>query len=210
MKIVVVSASGKTEEKEIEQVLKLFELGLETLHLRKPKFSTSELSDYISKIPKHFHNRIIIHTHHKLIFRFGLQGIHLTRIHKRRKFRVWFMLRRIKITKPNAEITTSFRKLASVYDEPPKYSYVFLSPIFDSLSGKYQSGFNEYSLAAALQKSKHKVIARGGMDITRIEQANKIGFYGIAFYSAIWKKEDPVAEFIKILGAFKSLGIKQE
>ena len=108
------------------------------------------------------------------------------------------------------EITTSFRKLASVYDEPAKYSYVFLSPIFDSLSNKYQSGFNEYSLTAALQKTKHKIVARGGMDLSRIEQVNTIGFYGIAFYSSLWKNPDPIAEFIKILDTYKALGIKPD
>ena len=120
------------------------------------------------------------------------------------------MMRRIKMMKPNLEITTSFRKLASVYDEPAKYSYVFLSPIFDSLSNKYQSGFNEYSLTAALQKTKHKIIARGGMDQSRIEQVKKIGFFGIAFYSSLWKKPDPVSEFIYILDSYKTLGIKPE
>lgn len=188
MKLVVISSSNKTEDKEIEQVTQLFEMGLPTLHLRKPKFSTREMSDYIKKIPPHFHNRIVIHSHHNLAFRFKLKGVHLTRIHKKRKLRLWFMLHRIKLTESNLIVTTSFRKLGQVYDEPKQYKYVFLSPIFDSLSGKYQSGFNEHSLAAAMEKSNNKIVARGGMDATRIAQVKKIGFSGWRFIQPSGRK----------------------
>ncbi|MEW6469282.1 MAG: thiamine phosphate synthase [Bacteroidota bacterium] len=210
MKLILISSSEKHAEKEIVQVNKMFELGLENFHLRKPKYTTRELSQYISAIPAHFHNRIIIHSHHKLVFRYNLKGIHLTRIHRKRKLRQWFIMRRIALMKPHLLTTTSFRKLANLYEEPAKYSYVFLSPIFDSLSGKYQSGFNEFSLKAAMEKTPHRVIARGGMDPSRIEKSKEIGFAGIAFYSSIWKKDDPVAEYIRTLEQFRALGIKPE
>ncbi|HEY6162599.1 MAG TPA: thiamine phosphate synthase [Bacteroidia bacterium] len=207
MKIILISSSDKREN-EPEMVTKLFELGVDTFHLRKPKFTTRELSAWIDAIPSHFHSRIVIHSHHKLAIKYNLKGIHLTRIHKKRKFRQWFIMQRIRMKGKQIVVSTSFRKLANLYEEENSFSYVFLSPIFDSLSGKFQSGFNEFSLKAAIEKTPHKVIARGGMDTGKIEKVAEIGFYGMAFYSTVWKSADPVGSMTSIFEKLKELGIK--
>lgn len=206
MKLILISSSDK-KENEPELVTKMFELGVDCFHLRKPKYTTRELSDYIKAIPAHFHNRIIIHSHHKLALRYELKGIHLTRIHKKRKLRQWFIMQRLRMKRKKIVVSVSFRKLANLYEEKDTYSYVFLSPIFDSLSGKFQSGFNEFSLKAAIEKTPHKVIARGGMDLERLEKVKEIGFYGIAFYSTVWKSADPFNAMVKIIEKFRALGI---
>ena len=207
MKLILISSSGKSED-ETKQLVQLFEMGVETFHLRKPKMTTKELRSYLESVPQVFHNRIVIHSHHDLAVMYDLKGIHMTRIHKKRKFRQWFIMQRIRMRKKNIVVSTSFRKLGDLYEEENKYSYVFLSPIFDSLSGKFQSGFNEFSLRATLEKTTHKAIARGGMDLNKIEKVKEIGFYGMAFYSTIWKSKDPVEAGIKLFEKLKALGIK--
>ena len=206
MKLILISSSGKSED-ETKQLVQLFEMGIETFHLRKPKMTTKELRYYLEAVPEVFHDRIIIHSHHDLAVSYNLKGIHMTRIHKKRKFRQWFIMQRIRMRKKNIVVSTSFRKLGNLYEEENKYSYVFLSPIFDSLSGKFQSGFNEFSLKAAIEKTPHKVIARGGMDLSKIEKVREIGFYGMAFYSSIWKSKDPVEAGLKLFEKLKALGI---
>ena len=206
MKLILISSSGKSED-ETKQLVQLFEMGIETFHLRKPKMTTKELRSYLEAVPEVFHDRIIIHSHHDLAVSYNLKGIHMTRIHKKRKFRQWFIMQRIRMRKKNIVVSTSFRKLGNLYEEENKYSYVFLSPIFDSLSGKFQSGFNEFSLKAAIEKTPHKVIARGGMDLSKIEKVREIGFYGMAFYSTIWKSKDPVEAGLKLFEKLKALGI---
>jgi thiamine-phosphate pyrophosphorylase len=208
MKLVVISASGKVD-KEAEMVTQMFEMGLQNYHLRKPKYSTKQLKQLIDEIPAHFHGRIVIHSHHILAARYNLKGIHLTRVHKQRRARQWITMQRIRLRRKQIVISTSFRKIGSLYEEEHKQTYVFLSPIFDSLSGKYQSGFNEFSLKEALAKTPHNVVARGGMDESRIAKASELGFYGIAFYSTIWKSKTPVDTFANVLKQFESLGIKQ-
>src|ERR1044071_3258162 len=94
MEIVLITSSKK-DEHEPELIAKLFEAGLTTLHLRKPNFSTKQLTKYIEGIPKVFHNRIIIHQHHDLIFKFDLKGIHWTNVHLERKFKKWWFLRKL-------------------------------------------------------------------------------------------------------------------
>lgn len=211
MKLIVISSSHSIEN-ETKIVTKLFEGGLETFHLRKHKLSTRKMKEFISAIPSHFHNRIVIHSHHNLARNFNLKGIHLTKSHKKHKFKTWLVLKLIHLKNPKVIITTSFTTIGELFDtaHEKRYSYVFLSPIFDSLSSRFQGGFTEYSLKSALQKTHKNVIARGGVDISAIEKAYNIGFDGLAFYSSIWKKKDPVEEFSKIIEKFQELKIPIE
>ena len=209
MKLIVISPS-KNAANEIKIVNELFEHGLETFHLRKPSMSTKEMKKYIESIPAHFYNRIIIHSHHKLAGKYSLKGIHLTKKHAKKKFRTWLRLRLLKIKNPHLIVTTSYHRLASVYEQNKKYNYVFLGTIFDQLSNKFNAGYNETSLRAALSKAELPVIARGGTNAEKIKECNDLGFSGMAFYSGIWKKENPVEEFSAIVNKCRELGIKVE
>lgn len=211
MKLIVISSSGIIEN-EAKIVTTLFELGLETFHLRKHKLSTKQIKKLISSIPPHFHNRIILHSHHKLARKYNLKGIHMTKLHRKRKLRTWYTTRTIQLRNPNILITTSYNTIGKLLDDDHmcNFDYVFLSPIFDSLTSKFQSGFTEHSLKSAMSKTKFAVIARGGIDANCIEKANAIGFKGIALYSCLWKKNDPIAEFNKIVEKFQELKIPIE
>ncbi len=211
MKLIIISSSVHIEN-EAQIVTKLFEAGLETFHLRKLAWSTQKMKEFINQIPEHFHDRIFIHSHHNLADKFKLGGIHLTSTHKKRKLQTWLMIKWIKLKLPHIKITTSFKTIGNLLDTEHAYdySYVFLSPVFDSVLSKFQSGFTEHSLHSALNKTKLNVIARGGVDITSIEKANKTNFKGLAFYSSIWKTKDPVTEFNKIVEKFQDLSISIE
>lgn len=209
MKLIVISPSGMYEN-EMEIITRLFECGLETFHLRKPRYSTKQLTEYIEKIPAVFHKRIVIHSHHNLLLKFKLKGIHLTKTHRNRQLHTWFVTKLVKYKRPTSTISVSHRRLIGLFEDENIYNYVFLSPIFDGLSGKYQSGFTEHSLKAAIEKTHHKVIARGGVDASVVERVNAIGFDGIALYSALWKRKDPIAEFNRVIDKCNELGIKIE
>jgi len=211
MKLIVISSSGIIEN-EAKLITGLFEAGLETFHLRKHKLSTKATKELLNAIPEHFHKRIIIHSHHNLAWRFNLRGIHLTKSHIKRKYKTWLTIKIIQLKNREISITSSFNNIGQLFEINKNYSfsYVFLSPIFDSLNSKFQGGFTEHSLKSAIQKTTAKVIARGGVDMNAIEKANTIGFEGLAFYSAIWKKKEPIAEFNKIIEKFQELKIPIE
>ncbi len=211
MKFIVISSSSKIEN-EAEIITSLFESGLEKFHLRKHKLSTKSTKELLNAIPAHFHNRIVIHSHHSLARRFNLGGIHLTKTHIKRKYKTWLIIKLIQLKNPSILITTSFNNIGQLFEKEHRYpyNYIFLSPVFDSLNSKFQGGFTEHSLKSAILKSSFKVIARGGVDITAIEKANNIGFDGLAFYSCIWKKKDPLAEFNKLVEKFQELKIPIE
>lgn len=211
MKLIVISNSNELED-EARIVTKLFEAGLETFHIRKHKLSTKKMKEFISAIPTHFHNRIVIHSHHKLARAYNLQGIHLTKAHKKHKLRLWLNVRLIKLKNPNLVVTTSYNTIGQILsiEQERDYNYVFLSPIFDNFNSRFQGGFTEHSLRSALQKSPLKVIARGGIDLNSVEKAQAIGFEGIAFYSSLWRSKDPVKMFNEIVEKFEELKISIE
>src|ERR1035437_4016923 len=145
MQLIVISSSH-TIENETQIVTQLFEAGLETFHLRKHRLSTKKMKEYIKAIPQHFHNRIIIHSHHNLARNYNLKGIHLTKSHKKHKFKTWLVVKLIHLKNPKIIISTSFTTIGQLLDtiHESRYDYVFLSPVFDSLSSRFQGGFTEY------------------------------------------------------------------
>lgn len=211
MKLIVVSNSTMMEN-EAKVLTQFFEMGLETLHLRKPRLSTKKTKDLLNSIPEKYHNRIVLHSHHNLARKFNVKGIHLTKIHKKKKFQTKLNIWLIRAKRPNITISTSYSTIGDILELEYhyNYSYVFLSPIFDSLTSRFQGAFTDFSLKSALAKSKLKVIARGGVDFSNIEKAKEIGFAGVALNSNLWKSPKPIDEFNKMVEKFQELNISIE
>lgn len=207
MKLILISSSGESDV-EVQQVIQMFENGLQHFHIRKPKFSTNQLKKYIEEYPSKYHDRMIIHSHHLLARKFNLKGIHLSREHKATIAKTWLKLKWIQIKNPKLKVTTSFTTLAKLFETEANFDYVFLSPIFDSLTSKYQSGFTPATLKSSLAKSPFKVIARSGIELDKIEEVYSLGFDGAALYSSVWKKSDPVGSFTAFVKKCQELNIE--
>jgi thiamine-phosphate pyrophosphorylase len=195
-KLIVISSPDGFDH-EIFDIHEMFKAGLEYFHLRKPKFSTNRLRHYIEKIDQKYHNRIVLHSHHELCIRFKVRGIHLTQRHRRKNLiRSWLWLKYIKLRRPEIKLTAAYHTIGSLNLENPGYSYVFLSPVFDSISKVgYKSTFSEDSLEKMLHKTSYNVVALGGVDEDKIDQAKQWGFSGVAVLGSLWKSEDPVEKF---------------
>lgn len=210
MKLVVITPTKDVQD-EPAVVTKMFESGLTTLHLRKPKHSTNEMKEYLEAIPEHFHNRIVIHSHHKLAIKFNLKGIHLGRIHLSRKWKYFFVRLRLKLRFGKTSKSRSYSKLQQVYQkEEQGFNYFLLGTLFNNMTGGLYSGFYEDGVIAANKTSGKQLIARGGTTIKSIEKAHSYGFYGIAFNSYLWNSGAPFDTFLKILEEFKRLNIELE
>ena len=189
MKIIILSNSEKFKS-EVDIVIQMFDSGLEIFHVRKPDFSYSKMKEYIEAIPVKYHNRIMIHSHLKLALKFNIKGIHLSKGYRNDGLKTWWRLRILKLKKPNLCISTSFHSLLSMIDDERDYSHVFLSPIFDSISKKgYGAAFSHDNLSATILKSKHNVIALGGVRPDRVLKVKELGFDGLALLCSIWKSD---------------------
>jgi thiamine-phosphate pyrophosphorylase len=207
MEIVLITSSKK-DEHEPELVTKFFEAGLTTLHLRKPNWSTRQLTNYLEAIPKHFHSRIIIHSHHDLIFKYDLKGIHWTEVHLTRKFKKWWFLRKLNASGKKVLFTRSYHKLSEVYNpEELDFKYYLIGTIYNNITNEFYSGFYEQGVNAAIKNAKKEFVARGGINEVTIEKSYKYGFKGVALNSQIWKAENPFERFIAILEDCKKRGV---
>lgn len=210
MKLVVITQS-KTSENEISSIVKMFEAGLDTLHIRKPHFSTKELDEYIQEIPSHFHNRLVIHSHHKLALKYNLKGFHFTDTHFKRKWKLWWNTKIIYLRKPKLIKTISFKRIDSLYQpEKVKTNYCFMGTMFHNISGELYSGFYSEQVEAANSKSGKQIIARGGVNEKSIELAYQLGFYGIALYGHLWKSDSPFEKYLHFVRYCKEKNIPIE
>lgn len=210
MKLVVITQSQRSDT-EISNIIQMFEAGLETLHVRKNRFSTKELDEYIKEIPAHFHNRIIIHSHHKLALKYDLKGFHFTSTHLKHKFKLWWNTRMIYLRKPHLIKSISYKRIAELYEEQKvKTDYCFLGTMFHNVSGELYSGFYPETIKAAIQKSGKKIIARGGVNEKSVELAHQLGFYGVALYGHLWKSGNPFEKYIEFIRFCKEKNIPIE
>lgn len=71
-------------------------------------------------------------------------------------------------------------------------AYVFLSPIYDSVSKTgYKGAFSHSQLIEASKNGLLKnVIALGGVRSAKIEDVRHLGFYGAAMLGEIWENEE--------------------
>lgn len=174
----------------------LFARGLETYHLKKPTYTEKKMKAYLEKIPSEYHNRIVIHSHHLLVKKYNLKGIHFPSKLLKKKFKTWWVLTRTKRKQPWLSVSTSFHSIKELDNVNPIFDYVFLSPIFDSITkSQYQSGFKEYSLTNNLKSINYKVIALGGITEEKVPIVFRMGFYGMGLLGALWTSDKPIEIF---------------
>ena len=83
--------------------------------------------------------------------------------------------------------------------------YVFLSPIFDSISKEgYSAAFSEYELSLFLNSTSTCVIALGGITLDRVSQVEEMGFDGYAILGDFWNRTlEERSEYLKELSLEK-------
>ena len=195
----IVLSSQKTVENEIQILIRFFEKGLKSFHLRKPHYSKTRMKDYLNNIPSIYHNRIVIHSHHRLAKKYNLKGIHFSSKDRKSNFKNWINIKSLKRKNPFLRVSTSFNDVSDLNKYIDLYDYVFLSPIFDSKTkNNFQSNFKEYNLTSSIQRSNYNVVALGGLDLENIKKAFNMGFWGCAFLSTLWNSKNPVEKFEKL------------
>jgi thiamine-phosphate pyrophosphorylase len=179
----------------------LFANGLQRLHVRKPGFGYEEYKAYISNIDAQYHKRIVVCGAFELYNELGLGGVHLNS-HMRADAAVWAQVAHV----PVGHISTSFHSWQEVRDNERQYGYVFISPVFDSISKVgYKAAIDVQQCAAVREEV---IAARGycpqilglggvGAEQVRVLQAN--GFDGAALLGSVWGVEDVVGAFVELI-----------
>ncbi len=205
MKLILFSPTASVKN-ETSILNDLFAMGLETYHLKKPTYTEKKMKAYLEKIPSEYHNRIVLHSHHLLVKKYNLKGIHFPSKVLKRKFKTWWILKRTKGKQPWLTVSTSFHSVKELDQVNPVFDYVFLSPIFDSITkSQYQSGFKEFSLTNNLKNTPYKVVALGGITDEKIPIVKRMGFYGMGLLGALWTSEEPLKIFENVQNKLNEL-----
>lgn len=199
MELIVITSPDKFKS-EIPIVLDLFKSGLMTLHVRKTKFSTKKLAEYIDAIPKQFHNRLIIHSHHKLALKFKLKGVHFTKQHRKNKIKNVIRIMVLKLRRPELKYTRSFHQIETLLENRKKYHYVFLNPYFSKIDASKNSfDVNTNYLKQIIQKSVCPVYASGNVTLENYHLLQSMSIEGFSLSKSLWTDPEKASKlFLKI------------
>lgn len=193
MKLIVISTPDfRTNEESV--INSLFESGLERFHLRKPDSTEIQIREFLDRINPEYHHLITLHEHFGLYQEYNIGGIHLNRRNS---------------TIPHGfygAVSESCHGLTEISTKKSKREYLFLSPVFNSISKKgYTSGFSLEELSEAHENGiiDSKVIALGGIGKDNIRIAEKVGFGGVAVLGYLWDIPQPGSkdEYLRIFNS---------
>ena len=121
MKLIVITTPTFFEG-EAEALNLLLKAGVDRIHVRKPDSERHTFEALIQAIRPEYLDRITIHDHHAIAVEKGLGGIHLNRRNP------------VAPAGFNGLVSRSCHSLEELVQHKQTSDYLFLSPIFDSLS----------------------------------------------------------------------------
>jgi thiamine-phosphate pyrophosphorylase len=178
MKLILLSTADFFVEEDTI-INALFEEGLDLLHLRKPNSEPVFSERLLTLLPEQWHNRIVVHEHFYLKEEFNLRGIHLNE----------------KNPEPPAnysgQLSRSCHSLQELATLRTGMDYVFLSPIFDSITyPDRHSAYTEQQLHDATRAGliDRKVMAAGGINSETLPMLADYGFGGAVVLGDLWTR----------------------
>lgn len=176
----------------------LFEEGLDILHLRKPLSCITYMERLLTLIPEKYHKQIVLHEHFELKEEYNLRGIHLSSRNP------------LEPEEYSGHISCSCHSTREVEEQKNDYDYVFMGPIFDSITKEnYPSLYTSEQLreAARVGIIDKKVIALGGITLDNILEIKDYGFGGAAVLGDLWGKFNTCKDqdYLEVIKHFRKL-----
>ncbi len=191
MKIIAITTPNFIEC-EASVIPHLLQLGVDLVHIRKPSATSEQMALLLDSLPTWCYDQLVVHDCLELANKYNLKGVHLNRRNH---------------TVPDnfkGSVSMSCHSLEEVEIKKDVADYVFLSPIFNSISKNgYNSAFSKEELHNAMKQGTidKKVIALGGVSLANIETVKDLGFGGAALLGDIWYRTESLDfdEYIKSL-----------
>ncbi len=156
----------------------LIEAGVDYVHVRKPGYASEEVGALLSAVPEQSRLCLSVHYHHHVAQRSGVGGLHRTKGYEVANGR-------------GCRVSASCHAMTEVQAlTGADCQYVFLSPVYDSISKKgYASAFSKSSLCDFLSHKRAgmpAVVALGGITRDNVAEVRQMGFDGAALLGALW------------------------
>lgn len=163
---------------EASFIVRLLDEKFDRVHIRKPDADSSAVAQLIESIPEAYRRRLVLHDCHELAAQYELGGIHLNHRNP------------LPLKGFHGSVSRSCHSLDEVREWKPRCHYVFLSPIYDSISKQgYASAFSFQTLLKANAEGiiDQQVVALGGISYERLAEVERLGFGGYAMLGEAWK-----------------------
>lgn len=184
---------------EAETLAALCGAGVSVIHIRKPEASEPEIEELLKTLQAlgADMSRLTIHYNEPLARRYGLGGVHL------------------RIEELLAGAGEGLRRSCSAHGwteaerAATDADYVFLSPLFDSISKPgYRSAIDPAEAAERLRRRKGRIVALGGIRPANITRVRRIGFDGAAVLGAAWSADEKAVDTERTLKNYHILNRK--
>ena len=173
MKVILITPE-EPRKNEVEIISEALEVGLYRCHLRRPHWSVEETRAFLDSFSPEALAKIVLHDHHQLAKEYPVAGIHFNQRHP-------FTQRPIGLS-----ASISCHSLEEVEQYHDQMDYLFLSPIFNSISKPdYPAQFSLEQLRTSTIIDE-RVIALGGISLERLPQLHGIPFGGVALLGDFW------------------------
>lgn len=190
MKLLVITAPGAVSAEE-ETINALFSAGLEILHLRKPEWSSSRMANLLDRIDPAHHPRIMIHSNHGLLRHYQLRGAH---------FPSWALAPCTE--RPAYSRSRSCHSLQEIECLCGGYEYLFISPVFDSVSKQgYLAAISIDELRSCTNRTGRRLVALGGITTHTLPKLSANMCWGAAVLGVVWLQP----EVRRRIGVFREL-----
>ena len=184
---------------EAETLAALCGAGVSVIHIRKPEASEPEIEELLKTLQAlgADMSRLTIHYNEPLARKYGLGGVHL------------------RIEELLAGAGDGLRRSCSAHGwteaerAATDADYVFLSPLFDSISKPgYHSAIDPAEAAERLRRRKGRIVALGGIRPANIARVRRIGFDGAAVLGAAWSADEKAVNTERTLKNYHILNRK--
>lgn len=179
MRIIAISLPNAIDG-EVAIIRHLLADGVDIVHLRKPDADIDYCRALLEQLTAAERKRIVVHDYYSLYEEYSLRGVHLNR-------NIAHL--------PDGYLGTRTRSCHSL-EEVVRYKaecdYLFLSPIFDSISKpNYRSAFSHETLRRAADEGviDERVVALGGVTLDMLAYLRSLRFGGVAMSGAIYRAD---------------------
>ena len=161
---------------EAEALTALLDAGAWRVHVRKPGAHAEDVSALLEAVPERCYSRISLHDCHDMALRYGLGGVHLNG----------------RNPVPPSGFAGLISRSCHSFEELGRYAgkcdYMFLSPVFDSISKRgYSSHFSLEDIKSNSGIVNDRVFALGGVSADNIGLLPDAGFGGAAVLGYLWE-----------------------
>lgn len=182
-RLLVITPEGSYPQ-ETRWVSRLFESGLETLHLRKPGWEAGQLLAYLQQLDACWHPQIMVHYQAAVRDYVPVKGVH-------------FQQHTLPKVKPDYTVSCPVHAWQEFVAIEAQVDYALLSPFSNSISKKGYAA-NPALPAVPVQARRQKAVALGGIDNSNITAVQQLGLGGAAVLGAVWQAADPLAAYLNI------------